>query len=363
VRRETNTMPGSAGSSWYAVRYCDARNGSRFVGREAEGYWMGGANPGVDLYVGGSEHAVGHLLYARFWQNVLFDLGEVSTPEPFRKLFHQGLITSFAYQTADKHLVPVDEVEEVSEGRFVRRGTGQAVTQIVAKMSKSLKNVVNPDDVIAEYGADTFRLYEMYMGPLEASKPWNPRDITGLHRFLQRLWRVAVDEQTGAVKAAAGADPGLEKHLHRVIAKVGADIERLSLNTAIAAMIEFVNAAVALDKGSGSLTADQIARVALVLSPFAPHLAEEVWSRLGREGFAMHQPWPTADAAMLVDDTVEVPVQVAGKVRSRIQVPAGADVKTHEAAAMADARVQEFIAGKPVKKVIVVPGKMVNVVV
>ncbi|CAG0963433.1 leucyl-tRNA synthetase [Phycisphaerales bacterium] len=367
VRRETNTMPGSAGSSWYAIRYCDPGNSRRFAGREAERYWMGpssgGGVGGVDLYVGGSEHAVGHLLYARFWQNVLFDLGEVSTPEPFRRLFHQGLITSFAYQDHEKHLVPVDEVDEASEGEFVRRATGERVTQIVAKMSKSLKNVVNPDEVIAEFGADTFRLYEMYMGPLEASKPWNPRDITGLYRFLQRAWRLGANEETGELKTAPQPDGKIERLLHRLISKVSGDVERLSFNTAIAGMIEFTNACVAIDKGSGALTSDQLARFALVLSPFAPHLAEELWSRLGRSGFAMHQPWPIFDGAMLKDDTVEVPVQVAGKVRGRVMIPAGADVKTHETIALADAKVQEFIAGKPVKKIIVVPGRMVNVVV
>jgi len=368
VRRETNTMPGSAGSSWYAVRYCDAHNAGRFVGKDAEQYWMGPREGGrgvggVDLYVGGSEHAVGHLLYARFWQNVLFDLGEVSTPEPFRKLFHQGLITSFAYQRADKTLVPVDQVSGSEESGYVETATGQRVTQIVAKMSKSLKNVVNPDDVIAEFGADTFRLYEMYMGPLEASKPWNPRDITGLFRFLQRAWRVAVSEESGAIRAAAAPDEKLDRLLHRLIAKAGADIERMSFNTAIAAMIEFVNACVSADKGQGALTTEQLSRFALVLSPFAPHLAEEMWARAGNTGFAMHAPWPAVDESKLTDDTVEVPVQVAGKVRSRVMVPAGADVKAHEALALADERVKEFIAGKPVRKVIVVPGKMVNVVV
>ncbi|MBN8645111.1 MAG: leucine--tRNA ligase, partial [Planctomycetes bacterium] len=256
VRRETNTMPGSAGSSWYYLRYCDAKNGQRFVSREAEGYWMvskkasGGTHAGgVDLYVGGSEHAVGHLLYSRFWHKVLFDLGEVSTPEPFGRLFHQGLITSFAFQRPDKTLCPNDQVTEQTEGVYVETSTGARLTPVVAKMSKSLKNVVNPDDVIAEYGADTFRLYEMYMGPLEASKPWNPRDIVGMYRFLQKLWRVVIDEDTGAARLAESPDAGNEKRLHRLIAKAGADVETLSFNTAIAAMIQFVN-----DASPGSLT-------------------------------------------------------------------------------------------------------------
>ncbi len=367
VRRETNTMPGSAGSSWYAIRYCDPRNAGRFVGADAEAYWMGARDGqpvgGVDLYVGGSEHAVGHLLYARFWQNVLFDLGFVRTPEPFKRLFHQGLITSFAYQRADKSLVPVDAVEERGEGQYVERATGGPVTQIVAKMSKSLKNVVNPDDVIAEFGADTFRLYEMYMGPLEASKPWNPRDIAGLYRFLQRLWRSCVSEADGALRVREAPDPDLEKRLHRLIAKVAGDVERLSFNTAIAAMIEFVNACVAADKESPPLTRAQVSRLALVVSPFVPHVAEELWAKAGGAGFAMHQRWPAHDEALLHDDEVEVPVQVQGKVRTRVRVPAGADAPTHERLALDDPRVRECIGDRPVKKIIVVPGRMINVVV
>jgi leucyl-tRNA synthetase len=379
VTRETNTMPGSAGSSWYAIRYCDARNASRFVGAEAERYWMGPRDGapvgGVDLYLGGSEHAVGHLLYARFWQNVLFDLGYCSTPEPFRKLFHQGLITSFAYQRPDKSLVPVDLVREVADGKFVEVATGKPVAQITAKMSKSLKNVVNPDDVIAEYGADTFRLYEMYMGPLDASKPWNPRDIGGLHRFLQRTWRVLVSEETGHLRLADAPDMKLERLLHRLIAKVEHDIERLAFNTAIATMIEFVNAATAADPtaaGGGSaaqagssrgvLTREQVRRFVLALAPFVPHLAEEVWRKLGHASSVTHAPWPDHDEAMLRDQEVEIPISLMGKVKSRVVVPADADAKVIEAAALAEPKIVELLAGKPIKKVIVVPGKMVNIV-
>ncbi len=375
VTRETNTMPGSAGSSWYAIRYCDAKNASRFVGADAERYWMGprdGASVGgVDLYLGGSEHAVGHLLYARFWQNVLFDLGQCSTPEPFRKLFHQGLITSFAYQRPDKSLVPVDQVKEVAEGKFIEIATGTPVAQITAKMSKSLKNVVNPDDVIAEFGADTFRLYEMYMGPLDASKPWNPRDIGGLHRFLQRAWRVMVSEDSGHLRLADSPDMKLERHLHRLIAKVGHDIERLAFNTAIASMIEFVNAATAADtsgpgapvgSSKGALTRDQVQRFALCLAPFVPHIAEEVWHKLGHAGSITHAPWPTHDESMLKDNEIEIPISLMGKVKSRVVVPAGADPKAIEAAALAEPKIVELLAGKSIKKVIVVPGKMVNIV-
>jgi leucyl-tRNA synthetase len=364
VTRETNTMPGSAGSSWYAIRYCDPRNANEMVGREAERYWMGGAAQGVDLYLGGSEHAVGHLLYSRFWQNALHDLGIMSCKEPFRKLFHQGLITSYAYQRSDKSIVPVDEVKEVSEGEYVEIATGAKVTPIITKMSKRYKNVINPDDVIAEFGADTCRLYEMYMGPLDASKPWNPRDISGCYRFLQRAWRLCVNEQTGAVKAASEVATAMEKQLHRLIAKVSGDIERLAFNTAIAAMMEFVNAATSADKGQGSLTREQIGRFARVLGPFVPHFSEELWSRV-ESGSVVTQAWPAVDAAMLADDEIEVPVSVNGKVKTRVMVPAAMakDAKQLEAFAMAHADVVATIAGKAVKKIIAVPGKMVNVVV
>ena len=391
VTRETNTMPGWAGSCWYYLRYCSPHDAQAFVDPKAEQYWMlsrkksaqsavgAGAAPtpekydpatchagGVDLYVGGSEHAVLHLLYARFWHKVLFDLGHVSTPEPMGKLFHQGLITSYAYQRADRSLVPVDEVEERGEGQFFEKATDAKVSQIVAKMSKSLRNVVNPDDVIAEYGADTFRLYEMYMGPLEASKPWNTRDIVGVFRFLQRAWRLAVDERTGALLCAAVADEKVEKQLHRTIAKVGDDIERLSFNTAIAAMIELVNAATRpsdmADPTKGGMTRDQLRRFACILWPFAPHLADELGERLGVAGGLAGEPWPAFDPAMLTDSEVEIAVQVQGKVRARIMVPAKAAPAEIEAIALAHPQVVPHLGGQAPKKVIVVPGRMVNVV-
>jgi leucyl-tRNA synthetase len=385
VRRETNTMPGSAGSSWYFLRYCDPKNGGRLVSREADGYWMGGVgtppvpggmvleqNPpgtggvptgvpravaGVDLYIGGSEHAVGHLLYARFWHKALFDLGEVCTPEPFGKLFHQGMITSYAYQRPDKTIVPMDEVKEVEDGKFVEAATGVALVPVVTKMSKRYKNVINPDEVIAQFGADTFRLYEMYMGPLEASKPWNTKDTVGCFRFLQRAWRMAVDERTGELKLASAAHPEVEKQLHRTIAKVDGDIPRLAFNTAIAALIEFVN----LATGPG-VTREQLGRFALILSPFAPHMAEELWAKLGHGESIAYQPFPCADPRMLVDAEVEMPVSIQGKVKHKVMVPTGADRSAIEKIAMSDPKVQELIAGKTVSKIIVVPGKMVNIV-
>ncbi len=367
VRRETNTMPGWAGSCWYFLRYCDPHNEERFVSREAERYWMGtdrhggtSAVAGVDLYIGGAEHAVLHLLYARFWHKMLYDLGEVSTPEPFAKLFHQGMLISWAYQREDKSLVPIDEVEErpAGSGHFVERATGKPVLQTTAKMSKSLKNVINPDDVIAEYGADTFRLYEMYMGPLDAMKPWNTRDIAGPFRFLQRCWRLMVDENTGALKFADRMNDSIEKQLHRTIAKVADDVERLAFNTAIAAMIEFVNAATS----SGGLTRDQTERFAIILEPFAPHMAEEIWSRLGHTSSITRAPWPEFDEAMLRDDEIELPVQIMGKVRGRVTVAADADEEAIKQAALADEKVAAALEGKAVRKVIVVQGRIVNIV-
>jgi leucyl-tRNA synthetase len=355
VTRETNTMPGWAGSCWYYMRYADPKNAQALVGKEAESYWL--AN-GVDLYVGGAEHAVLHLLYARFWHQALHDLGHVSTPEPFHKLFHQGLILSHAYQREDRTLVPVDQVEEPSEGTYIETATQKPVVQIVAKMSKALKNVVNPDDIINEFGADTFRLYEMYMGPLEASKPWNTRDISGLLRFLQRAWRLVVDESTGDLTLAESENVDVEKQLHRTIAKVASDVERLAFNTGIAALIAFVNTSTT----SGGLTRSQAERFARVLAPFAPHMAEELWSRLGMPGCVTLASWPVHDEAQLRDDTVEIPVQIMGKVRHRLMVPSDADATALEKLVLADAKIQELIQGKTVRKVVVVPGKLVNIV-
>jgi len=298
-----------------------------------------------------------HLLYARFWHHALYDLGHVPCQEPFRKLFHQGLIMSHAFQRADKSLVPLDEVDEIADGKYVERVNGAPVMQNVAKMSKSLKNVVNPDDIVAEFGADTFRLYEMYMGPLEASKPWNTRDISGLFRFLQRTWRLLVDEESGALKLRSEPDPSVEKELHRAIAKVGTDIERLAFNTAIASLIKLVNEATA-----AGVTADQAKRIACILAPLAPHVAEEVWEKLGEKQSIALAGWPVYDEAMLSEDEIEMPIAVQGKVRMKIIVPAGSDAATIEKLALADPKVQELTGGKAIKKLIVVPGKMVNLV-
>ena len=361
VRREANTMPGWAGSCWYYLRYCDPGNSERFVSKEAEAYWLGpqpNGPGGVDLYIGGAEHAVLHLLYSRFWHKILYDYGHVSSPEPFAKLFHQGLLTSFAYQRSDASLVPVDEVEERGENEWVETNTGESVEQVVAKMSKSLKNVINPDDVIAEYGADTCRLYEMYLGPLEASKPWNPRDIVGVFRYLQRTWRLAIDEETGDLRCIEVADDQVERALHRTIAKVGEDIDRLSFNTAIASLIEFTNVATS----AGGLTTDQLDRLARIMSPFVPHVAEELWHRLGHDRPVSISAWPSHDEDMLVDEMIELPVQIKGKIRSKIMLPADADEETTRTLALADERIAELVTGMEIRKVIVVPGRIINII-
>jgi leucyl-tRNA synthetase len=322
---------------------------------------------GVDLYVGGVEHAVLHLLYARFWHKVLYDLGEVSTSEPFGRLFNQGYIQAYAYrdergvavpaaEVVDQDGRPATDVQDQPDRRFEHRG--QPVTQEYGKMGKSLKNMVSPDEIREQYGCDTLRLYELYLGPLEASKPWSTRDIAGPFRFLQRSWRLIVDEGSGELCLRDDADPQVGRQLHRMIAKVQEDMERLGFNTAIAAMIEFVNVATA----GGGLTCDQAERFTIALGPFAPHIAEEMWARLGHEPSVSEQDWPSVDGAHLVDETVEVPVQIKGKVRGRVSVPAGADQPTIERAALADEKIAALLEGQEIRKVIVVQGKIVNIV-
>ncbi|MFM7605332.1 MAG: leucine--tRNA ligase [Prosthecobacter sp.] len=339
AKRELNTMPQWAGSCWYYLRYCDARNSERFVGEAAEKYWMGGGKPGgVDLYVGGTEHAVLHLLYARFWHKVLFDLGYVSTPEPFQRLVNQGLILG-------------------EDGQ---------------KMSKSRGNVVNPDDVVREYGADALRLYEMFMGPLEQVKPWSMKGVEGVYRFLARVWRLVMevdDEGVWSVSKAlqdVPANKQLTKALHETIKKCGEDIEKLSFNTAISQMMVCTNAFT----GAEVKPAGAIVTFLKVLSPFAPHLAEELnaqirvrFPALAAKRFLSDETWPVYDPAALIEDEVEVVFQVNGKLRDKARVPVAATKDEIEKIALASARVQEFMEGKPAKKVIVVPGKLVNVVV
>lgn len=382
-KRETNTMPNWAGSCWYYLRYLDPKNASQFCSPRVEKYWMSGgleksaaSKSGVDLYVGGVEHAVLHLLYARFWHKVLFDLGHVSTPEPFSRLFNQGYIQSYAFK--DERGIYVDAfsvktpdgrnfmdcIDEFKDSQGPYTFEGKPVVREYGKMGKSLKNAMAPDDICRDYGCDTLRLYEMSMGPLEASKPWNIRDIPGSYRFLQRFWRNLVDEQTGALRVSDQPAPmELRKALHKTIKGVRQDMEALQFNTSIAKLIE-LNNTLTKHTGGGSPAPVEIARaMTLMLAPLAPHMCEELWSKLGNAGSISKEPFPQFDEKLVVDDEVEMPVSVQGKVRSRITVPVGCDAKGIEAAALADEKVRASIEGKPIKKVIVVPGKMVNIVV
>ncbi len=355
-RRDLNTMPQWAGSCWYYLRFIDARNDRRFVDEAAEKYWMP-----VDLYVGGAEHAVLHLLYARFWHKVLYDLGYVSTAEPFTKLFNQGMIRSFAYRDGRGVCVPYKDVEYTDDGPKHKR-TGEPLTETVEKMSKSLKNVINPDDVIAEYGADTFRLYEMYMGPLEASKPWNTRDVPGVHRFLHRAWRLIADESTGRLSSAVrDVSPGEAslRLLHRMIREVEDDIETLRFNTAIAHMIVFVNEMT----GRSVRPKSVLEQFVLALAPFAPHVAEELWQLLGHDKSLAYERWPTYDPSLAREGEVEIAVQVNGKVRSRIRIRADATEEEMKQAAMADGKIREQIGSTSIRRMICVPGRLVNIVV
>jgi leucyl-tRNA synthetase len=370
--RDTNVMPQWAASSWYELRYTDPHNSERFCAKENEAYWMGPRpaehgpdDPGgVDLYVGGAEHAVLHLLYSRFWHKVLYDLGHVSSREPFRRLVNQGYIQAFAYTDSRGAYVPAAEVIE-RDGGFVYPGPDGEVEvfQEFGKIGKSLKNSVSPDEMCDDYGADTLRVYEMSMGPLEASRPWATKDVVGAHRFLQRVWRLVVDEQTGDIRVVddADLDTATLRLLHRTIAGVSEDYAALRNNTAVAKLIEYTNHLTKQHRDSVPRAA--VEPLVLMLAPSAPHLAEELWQRLGHPTSLAHGPFPVADPDYLVEDTVEYPVQVNGKVRGRITVSANADADAVEAAALADEKVQTFLAGATPKKVIVVAGRLVNFVV
>ncbi|NBW96251.1 MAG: leucine--tRNA ligase [Planctomycetia bacterium] len=376
-RRETNTMPQWAGSCWYYLRFLDPQNTDRFVAPEVEKAWMP-----VDLYVGGAEHAVLHLLYSRFWHKVLFDRGHVSCPEPFGRLVNQGMIlgevefTGYrsakgGWVSAGSHTdgdtparVSADQVEKHGEHFVLRDAPSIRVESRAHKMSKSRGNVVNPDQVVREFGADSLRLYEMFMGPLEATKPWSTAGVSGVRGFLDRCWRLVVDERADDLVLAAQVcdDPPAAEHLrelHRTIDKVTRDIESLSFNTAIARMMEFVNFCTPLERRPRAILEPFV----VILSPFAPHLAEELWEVLGGRAPASLAPWPAVDERWLKDDTVEIPVQIQGKLRGRIVVPAGADAATIEAAAAADPRIAEQLAGRQITKVVAVPGRLVNFVV
>ncbi len=371
--RDTNVMPQWAGSSWYELRYTDPHNADRFCAKENETYWMGPRpaehgpdDPGgVDLYVGGAEHAVLHLLYARFWHKVLYDLGHVSSREPYRKLINQGYIQAFAYTDARGSYVPAEEVIE-RDGGFVYPGADGEIEvfQEFGKIGKSLKNSISPDEICDDYGADTLRVYEMSMGPIEASRPWATKDVIGAYRFLQRVWRLVIDENTGEILVAdtpAELDTDTLRALHRAIAGVAEDYAALRNNTAVAKLIEYTNFLTKRHRDAVPRAA--IEPLVLMVAPLAPHLAEELWQRLGHTTSLAHGPFPAADPAYLIDDTVEYPVQVNGKVRGRVVVAADADDDAVKAAALADEKVQAFLAGASPRKVIVVAGRLVNLVV
>ncbi|MDT5320493.1 MAG: leucyl-tRNA synthetase, partial [Mycobacterium sp.] len=370
--RDTNVMPQWAGSSWYELRYTDPHNSERFCAKENEAYWMGPRpadhgpdDPGgVDLYVGGAEHAVSHLLYSRFWHKVLYDLGQVSSREPYRRLVNQGYIQAFAYTDARGAYVTAADVVERDSKFFYPGSDGEIeVFQEFGKIGKSLKNSVSPDEMCDDYGADTLRVYEMSMGPLEASRPWATKDVVGAYRFLQRVWRLVVDEYSGDIRVTDSADLDTDtlRLLHRTIAGVSEDYAALRNNTAVAKLIEYTNHLTKQHRDSVPRPA--VEPLVLMLAPLAPHLAEEMWQRLGNPRSLAHGPFPVADPDYLVEDTVEYPVQVNGKVRGRVTVSAGADADTVEAAALADEKVQAFLAGAAPKKVIVVAGRLVNLVV
>ncbi|WP_262700008.1 MULTISPECIES: leucine--tRNA ligase [Streptomyces] len=359
-RRETNTMPNWAGSCWYELRYLDPHNGERLVDPEAERYWMGPRegqpHGGVDLYVGGAEHAVLHLLYARFWSKVLFDLGHVSSVEPFHKLYNQGMIQAYVYRDSRGIAVPAAEVEE-RDGAYWYNG--EKVTRLLGKMGKSLKNAVTPDEICAEYGADTLRLYEMAMGPLDVSRPWDTRAVVGQYRLLQRLWRNVVDEGTGEVTVVdTEPDEATLRALHKAIDGVRQDMEGLRFNTAIAKITELNNHVTKVREVPRSVAEGLV----LLIAPLAPHVAEELWRKLGHSESVVHKSFPVADPEYVVDETVTCVVQVKGKVKARLEVAPSVSDEELEALAVGDPAVVAALNGAGIRKVIVRAPKLVNIV-
>ncbi len=362
-RRELNTMPNWAGSCWYELRYLDPTNENAFVDPEIERYWMGpqvdGDPGGVDLYVGGMEHAVLHLLYARFWHKVLYDLGQVSSEEPFRRLVNQGYIQAPAYTDERGFYVEASEVTE-RDGAFFHEG--KPVRREFGKIGKSLKNMITPDDLIAEFGADTLRLYEMFTGPLVQSRPWETKAVVGVFRLLQRIWRNVLDEDTGELRLSdEPADDETRRVLHKTIAAAREGMESLRFNVSIARITELNNHLTARFP-DGGVPREVAEPLVLMLAPLAPHAAEELWARMGHDTSLAWAPFPEADPALLVDETLEIPVQVNGKVRFRVQVPAGLDATALDAAVRADPQVAELLQDATVRKVIAVEGKLVNLV-
>ena len=357
AKRETNTMPQWGGSCWYYLRYLDPKNNNAFCSKEAENYWMP-----VDLYIGGAEHAVLHLLYARFWHKVLYDLGFVSTKEPFQRLINQGMITSFAFQRKDKTLVPVDEVEQKEDGKYYEKATGQELEQIVAKMSKSLKNVVNPDDEIKAYGADSVRMYEMFMGPLTMSKPWSTQGIVGIHRFLEKVWAVSEKPMSDIDITGKLEDKALisaRKTFAQTVKKVSDDTRTLNFNTAISQMMIFINEISKLPEVPKAMWSDFVK----MLSPYAPHLGEELWERLGHKNTIAYESWPKISEDFGKDDVKTIVVMVNGKKRDTFEVEPGTADETLKTTALSRDAVKKFTDGHEIVKCIIVKDKLVNLVI
>ena len=349
--RETNTMPQWAGSCWYYLRYLDPKNQKEICSKELEQHWMP-----VDLYVGGVEHAVLHLLYARFWHKVLYDCGVVHTKEPFQRLFNQGMILAYSYRDARGKYYHPNDVESNS-GTPVLKKTGEPLESQIEKMSKSKMNVVNPDEVIQAYGADAMRLYELFMGPLEATKPWQMDGVDGVYRFLGRVWRLASSEKV--TEAPGETEKELWRSLHKTIKKVTEDTEGMRFNTAISQMMMFLNEATS----AKTLPKEIVQMFVQLVSIYAPHIGEELWEKLEGKGLVCQQPWPKFNPELCIDDTVTLPIQVNGKLRDTISAPRDANPKTLEQLALASPKVQKHLEGKQPKKVIVVPNRLINLIV
>jgi leucyl-tRNA synthetase len=362
-RRDTNTMPNWAGSCWYYLRYLDPGERSALVDPAEEDYWMaprGGGSGGVDLYVGGVEHAVLHLLYARFWHKALYDLGHVTTPEPFGKLFNQGYIQAHAYKDGRGQYVAADQVAEEASGVFRDQASGQEVTREYGKMGKSLKNIVTPDDMYREYGADTFRVYELSMGPLDVSRPWDTRAVVGAQRFLQRLWRNAVDEDSGRLLVVEEAPSRQTAKLqHLTVDQVRREMEAMRFNTAIARMIVLNTHLTTLP----TVPRETMEVLVRLVAPVAPHIAEELWERLGHSGVVARAPFPVADQSYLEVDNVTCVVQIQGKVRARLEVPPSIGAGDLEKTVLGAPDVVAALDGREVRRVIVKPPGLVNLVV